>query len=257
VVLIDAAAGIAAGKALDIQQMGAISGFHTRLRGSSDVSDAIGSAVCVIADRATVSASADDGFPAIQALTQMVRNVPLVFAGTGDAHLMLRTVREAGYGRERVMGSCAEAFASAIRAIVALEARCAPAEVMLSLLGTPPEGFVVPWSEASIGGYLIERVLAPVQLARVQRRVTSLWPPRVYALSQAAAIVAEGVIHSTRRGLHVLAILDGEFGARGQVSAVPAFVATTGIVGTRTPSLSTRERVLLETALQADVRVQQ
>jgi hypothetical protein len=49
--------------------------------------------------------------------------------------------------------------------------------------------------------------------------------------------------------VHVLAVLDGEFGVRGRVGAVPAFLATTGIVDTRSPSLSTRERVLLETVL--------
>ena len=42
VVLIDAAGSAAAGKALDIQQMGAITGFATQLRGSSDITDAIG-----------------------------------------------------------------------------------------------------------------------------------------------------------------------------------------------------------------------
>jgi malate dehydrogenase len=249
VVLIDTTGTVAAGKALDIQQMGAISGFHTQLRGSSDMTDAIGSAACVIADRAAPGSTEDDRFAAIRALAHAVRDVPLVFAGSGDAPLLTRTVSEVPYGRQRVMGSCAEAFASAIRAIVALEARCAPAEVMLSLLGTQPHGFVIPWSEATVGGYMLERVLAPVQLARVQKRVAGLWPPRPYALGLAAALVAEGVIHSTRRALHVLAVLDGEFGVRGQVGAIPAFLSTTGITGTRSPSLSTRERVLLDTAL--------
>jgi malate dehydrogenase len=249
IVLIDPAANAAAGKALDIQQMGAICGFHTRLRGSGDVSDAIGCGVCVIADRFSPASATDDSFVPIRELAQLLRDVPLVFASADAADLILRTARETAYRRQRVMGSCAEAFASAIRAIVALEARCAPAEVMLSVLGTPPRGFVVPWSEASVGGYLVERLLTPVQLTRVQQRVASLWPPRPHALGQAAALVADAVIHSARRAVHVLAVLDGEFGVRGRVSAVPAFVATNGIAGTRSPSLSTRERVALETAL--------
>ena len=125
----------------------------------------------------------------------------------------------------------------------------APAEVLLSLLGAPPDGFVVAWSEATVGGYLLERVLTPVQLTRIQQRVANLWPPRPYALGLAAAIVAESVVHSGRRSVHVLSLLDGEFGVRDRIAAIPAFVASTGIVGTRVPSLSTRERVLLETAL--------
>jgi malate dehydrogenase len=255
VVLIDPAVNAAAGKALDIQQMGAISGFHTRLVGSGDLTDAIGSGVCVIADpfRAAPPESNDEGFETIRSLTQMLRDAPLVFAGDRHAGLMLRAVRDARYARQRVMGSSTEAFASAIRAIVALEARCAPGEVMLSILGAPPKGFVVPWSEATVGGYLLERVLMPVQLARVQSRVANLWPPRPQALGMAAALVAESVMHSARRAVHVLTVLDGEFGVRGGVSAVPSFVGTTGIVGTRSPSLSTRERVQLETALASGI----
>jgi malate dehydrogenase len=251
IILIDPQATAAAGKALDIQQMGAVIGFATRLRGSGDVTDAIGASVCIVADRFGPPSSewtGDEGFAVVAGVARAVRDVPVVVAST-QIDLLSRVVRDGPYARQRVMGSCAEAFASAIRAIVALEARCAPAEVMLSVLGTPPDGVVVPWSEATVGGYLVERVLTPVQLTRVQRRVTNLWPPRPYALGFAAAIVAEAVVHSARRSVHVLSVLDGEFGVRGRVAAISAFVASTGIVGTRAPSLSARERVQLETAL--------
>jgi hypothetical protein len=62
-------------------------------------------------------------------VARALRDVPIVFA-SARTDLLLTTVRDAPYARQRVMGSCAEAFASAIRAIVALEARCAPAEVL-------------------------------------------------------------------------------------------------------------------------------
>src|SRR5688500_17956803 len=49
--IVDAHAGAAAGKALDILQSSAIDGFHARLEGSDDVTRAAGCHVCVIADR--------------------------------------------------------------------------------------------------------------------------------------------------------------------------------------------------------------
>jgi malate dehydrogenase len=251
IVLIDPRASAAAGKALDIQQMGAVIGFATQLRGSGDITDAIGASVCIVADwfgSPSPEWADQEGFALIAGTARAIRDVPIVFASTHSGWLS-RTVREAPYRRQQVMGSCAEAFVSSIRAIVALEAQCAPAEVLLSLLGAPPDGFVVAWSEATVGGYLLERVLTPVQLTRIQQRVANLWPPRPYALGLAAAIVAESVVHSGRRSVHVLSLLDGEFGVRDRIAAIPAFVASTGIVGTRVPSLSTRERVLLETAL--------
>ena len=52
VLLIDPQGQVAAGKALDIQQSGAISGFTTRLEGATDPTRVVGCSVCVVADRA-------------------------------------------------------------------------------------------------------------------------------------------------------------------------------------------------------------
>ena len=51
ILIVDAAAGVAAGKALDILQSGAVSGAHTRLEGTDDLTRVVGAAACVIADR--------------------------------------------------------------------------------------------------------------------------------------------------------------------------------------------------------------
>ena len=107
----------------------------------------------------------------------------------------------------------------------------------------------MPWSEASIGGYAVHRVLSPAQLARVEARAVRLWPPGPYALGLAAARVVEAILGSSRRAFNVLTVLGGEFGVRDRVGTLPAHMAAAGIVHTRTPVLNTRERVQLETAL--------
>ena len=107
----------------------------------------------------------------------------------------------------------------------------------------------MPWSEASIGGYALERVLSQVQLRDVEARVARLWPPGPYALGAAAARVVEAVLHASRRSYNVLTVLDGEFGVRNRLGTVPALLASRGIVHTRVPALNTRERVQVETAL--------
>jgi malate dehydrogenase len=254
VLLFDSAAGPAAGKALDILQSGAVDGFHTRLEGTDDPSRILGASVCVIADRFGPPRGewqGEDGFAHIVGLRPFMGDSPLVFAGATQAPLLFLAAREGRIARERLIGSAPEALAAAVRAIVAVEARCSPAEVMLTVLGTPPAGFVVPWSEASIGGYSLEHVLAPVQLVRIEARAARLWPPGAYALGLAAAIVVEGIVSSARRAFSVLTMLGGEFGVRDRVGALPVLMSTDGIVHTRVPSLSTRERVLLETALGA------
>lgn len=253
--LIDAAGSAAAGKALDIQQSGAIEGFDTQLGGSADTSRAIGCDVCIVADRFGAGSpewQGEDGFAHLSRIAETIPDTPLVFAGALQAPMIAQLAREAGLPRQVLIGSAPEAFVSAVRAIVAMEARCSPAEVTLTVLGTPPAGFVIPWSEASIGGYRLEQVLTQVALTRVAARAVRLWPPGPFALGQAAACVAAAVLESSRRAFSVLTPLNGEFGVRGRIGTVPAVLASPGIVHTRVPSLSVRERVELETALSRE-----
>ena len=242
----------ASGKALDIRQSGAIGGFHTQLDGTDDWSRATGCTVCVIADRFAPGSpewQGEDGLAMIRQLAPACNDAPLVFAGVMQSDLIAASVREARVERRRVIGSASEALSAAIAAIVAMEAGCSPDEVSLAVLGAPPGSFVVPWSDASIGGYALDRALSQVQLTRIERRVARLWPPGPYTLGAAAARTVDAILDASRRSYNVLTVLSGEFGVRGRVGTLPALLASGGIVQTRVPSLNTRERVQLDTAL--------
>jgi len=252
VLLVDAVGDAAAGKALDIQQSGASARFHTRLDGTGDESRLTGCTVCVIADRFGAHAGewqGEDGLSMLTRIAPCLADAPIVFAGASQVELLSRAADDTRIRRERLIGSSPEALASAITAIVAMEAGCSPREVMLMVLGTPPAGFVVPWSEASIGGCGMQRVLSQVQLARIEARAVRLWPPGPYTLGTAAARVTEGILSNSRRSFSVLTQLEGEFGVRNRAGALPARLAARGIVQTRVPELSTREHVRLQTAL--------
>jgi malate dehydrogenase len=249
--LIDAAAAAAAGKALDIQQMGAIDGFHTRLDGTADESRATGCGVCVIADRFGKTSGewqGDEGLAMLTRLAPYLGDAPVVFAGASQADLLLAAARDVRLPRRRLIGSAAEAFASAVCAVVAIEARCSPRDVAVTVLGAPGS-FVVPWTEASIGGYALDRVLTPVQLTRIEARAARLWPPGAYTLGMAAARIVEAVVEASRDSHSVLTVLAGEFDVKDRVGALPVLLASHGIAHRRVPTLSTKERVLLETGL--------
>jgi malate dehydrogenase len=252
IVVIDAAVKAAAGKALDIQQAGAIAGFHTRLDASADESHLVGCTAVVIADRFAPSSpewQGEEGLAFIKRLAALTAEVPIVFAGTNQAALIDASSREGQIPARRLIGSSTEALASAVRGMVALEAGCAPDEVSIAVLGTPSASFVFPWSDASIAGYALERVLSQVQLRRIEARVARLWPLGPYALGAAAAHVVDALLAASRRSYNVLTVLGGEFGVRNRVGTVPALLSASGIVHTRVPALNTRERVQLETAL--------
>jgi malate/lactate dehydrogenase len=251
VMLVDAAGDVAAGKALDIQQSGGVAaGFRTMLASTDDFTRVTGAAVCVIADRSGKTASewkGEEGLAMLGRVVPFLSGAPLVFAGAQQAELMLHASREGAIPRKRLIGSAPEAFASALRAIVAVEAQCSPKEVMLAVLGSPP--FVVPWSEASIGGYAMDRVLSQVQMTRIEARAARLWPPGPYTLGAAAARSVEAVLTSARERLCALTMLGDEFGARNRIGAMPVLLNEHGIADVRVPALNTRERVLLETSL--------
>src|SRR3954470_12502710 len=111
ILLVDTAAAAASGKALDIQQSGAIDGFHTRIEGTADVSRVAGSAVCVVADRFGSGGEwrGEEGLAHLSRLAPYVGDGVLLCAGVLQADLLSGAVREAGYRRERVVGSAAEA----------------------------------------------------------------------------------------------------------------------------------------------------
>jgi malate dehydrogenase len=246
------AGNVAAGKALDIQQAGAIESSHTLLEGSADLSRAVGAAVAIIADRSGRPSSewqGDDGLAMLRQLVRYTGESPLVFAGASQAGLLLAAAREIHIRRERLIGSAPEALCGAVKSMVAIEAQCSPTEIGLTVLGAPSRGFVVSWSEASIGGHALERVLTQAQLTRIEGRLAHLWPPGPYALGLSASRVTEALVSSSRRAFSVLTPLDGEFGVRGKVGVLPAILSPRGIVVTRVPTLNTRERVQVENAL--------
>lgn len=252
VVLIDNKGDAAAGKALDIQQSGAVDGFHTRLQGTADETRVIGCSVCVIADRLGVTPAEwqdDDGLGLVARIDRYLAGAPIVFAGAGQTDLLAKAANELHVPRARLIGSSPEAFASAIKAIVALEARCSPREVMLTVLGRPSKGFVVPWSEASVGGLALPGVLSQARIARIEARANQLWPPGPNTLGAAAAAVTEAILRTSRRSFSVLTWLEGEFGIRRGAGILPVRLGAGGIAGVKTLNLASREQVQIQTAL--------
>lgn len=253
VLLIDLNGQVAAGKALDIQQAGAIAAFATRLEGATDPTRVAGCSVCVVADRAGQPSSEwrrDDGLETVARFVRDAGTAPVVFAGSGQESLIRALATEVRVQRRRLIGSAPEALVAAVRAMVAIEAGCSVTEVSLSVLGRAPRGIVVPWVEASVAGYALEKVLTQAQLARVEARLPRLWPPGPYTLGLAAAEVVDAIVRSSRRPRCVTAVLEGEFGARGQAGAIPAYLGPSGIERTAVPALNTRERVQVEAALE-------
>jgi malate dehydrogenase len=249
--LIDEKGRVAEGKALDIAEAAPVEGFATQLSGSTDWAAAAGAGVIVVADRFGGGEwSGEDGLQLLRQLARSAQTAVLVCAGASQRELIDRGVCELRIGRGRLVGSAPEALAGGARALVALAANGSPRDVSLSVLGIPPSHTVIPWEDATLGGFALTRLVNEPTRRRVAARVTALWPPGPYALASAAALVIDAIAGRTRRLASCFIAPDTTAGVRARTAAMPVRLGPAGIVEIVSPSLSVVERVALENATQ-------
>ncbi len=262
IVLVDDAAGPASGKALDQMQAAPIDGYSAHISGTGDEAAVIGATCIVIADRfgpPSEEWAGDTGLALLGRVTAMAPGAPIICAGAGQLALVERGVHELGIGRRRVFGSAPEALRAAVTAMTALEAGCSPADVSLAVVGRPPGGWVVPWDEAAIGGRAATRVLSAPALLRLDDRIVRLWPPGPRTLGGAAARLVSIALSRSPRRISAFVVpdpfsasvrQDREPELSRRAAALPVVLGPSGIAHVDVPTLSTRDRVRLDTALQ-------
>ena len=215
--LIDAAAGVAAGKALDILQANPVEASATRViaptvsaasgaaaPGVADLSALAGASVIVIADEVgppVKEIQAEAGLALLGRVRSVNAVAPIVCAGASQAWLVALGTAELGIPATHLVGSAPLALVAALKALVALELNGSAQEVSLTLAGLPPQAVAVPWQTASVNGESLERLLDASALRRIESRIRYLWPPGPYALAAAAARMTEGLIAGSRQTL--------------------------------------------------------
>jgi malate dehydrogenase len=250
IVLIDKAASVAAGKALDIRQSGPLERFETRLEGTDDLTAIMGAAIVVLADEH--GAGEWTGDAALQLLGRVQEYSPrsvIIAAGASQRDVLRMAVTERDLAAVRLIGSAPVAATGAARALTAIEACASATDVSLSVIGAPP-GWVVAWSEGSIAGSTIVQAMSPAAIGRVEARLRASWPPGAYALASAATAVVHAALTASHRRLSCF-VADLEQPRRSRFIALPALLGPGGLQATHMPALGPRERVALDALLGA------
>jgi malate dehydrogenase len=250
--IVDDAATVAAGKALDIAQAAPIDRYATRVTGGDDLSAVVGAAVIVIADvhgPTSTEWQDDAGLGLVKRIAGLNQVAPIVCAGARQASIIERGVRELGMARTRLFGTAPEGLRAAIIGMTALEADASPADVMLSVVGRPPSDFIVSWDEASIAGRAATSVLSPPAITRLDARLPRLWPPGPTTLAGAAVRGIHAALSRSPRVLSALVAVDRTEGEHGRVVVLPITLQPSGIASLVAPSLSIRDRVRLDSVL--------
>lgn len=247
--LIDEAATVAAGKALDLRQTGPISGTDTRLSGLDDPLAAVGADAIVIADaHGDGPWTGDRGLALVRRLRAAGATAPLVFACPDQTWLVEAAVRELGMPADGVVGTAAAAIAGAARALVALEVNGSGVDVSLHACGRPP-ACIIAWSSATIGGSAVADRVSAHRLRAIAAQVAVLWPPGPYAIAAATVPVVEGLLSGTRRDTPGVVVLGGEFGQRGVACLLPLALGNGRVQARGVPSLSPQERTAVLNSL--------
>lgn len=243
--LIDPDEAVARGKALDIQQSGPVEGFSTRLTAYGSIHAAAGADAIVFADAVSGAEHAGEaGLALVRHLTAAGADAPSVFAGATQRELMSRVAGELHIPSSRVIGSSPVALAASLRALCAVVLDTSAVEISLNVVGVPPRDVVVAWQEGSVSGQPLPAVMGAHEIAALQARVASLWPPGPYALASAAARVAEALCLGSRRQFSCFVDV-----GRARIAAMPVELRRGGIRRIIEPSLTTQERIALENAM--------
>jgi len=237
--LIDGSAGVAAGKALDIQQAGPVERFDVPVTTGDNELSAVSSAVIVVADdSANGTWEGERGLSLVQRLVRAGTSATFVFAAPSHVWLMEKAYREAAVPADRLVGTAPSAMVAAVRALAGLE--LGVASVQLTVAGRPPV-LVVGWSSATTDGTLLTGRVPAHRLFAISRALPKFWPPAPYAIASATAQVIEGLVCGARRLLPALTIVDGDLGVRGAAVMLPLELGRGRVLRHVMPSLSAQE----------------
>jgi malate dehydrogenase len=249
ITLVDAAAGVAAGKALDIQQTGPIDRIDVHISAETDLLSAAGASVIVLADAVGSGEWKDDrGLALVDRLMRAGTTAAFVFAGPNQTTLMRAASRELGVAGDRMVGTAASAVVGTVRALVGLEADGGGTGVSVTVGGRPPT-FVVAWSSATISGSLVTDRVPAHRLLAVAQSLRRFWPPSSRAIAAPTTRIVEALVGGSRDLHQAITILDGEFGSRGGVGMMPLSIGPGRVLARVMPSLSPQERTEIESRI--------
>jgi malate dehydrogenase len=247
VVLVDIVENLPQGKALDINQAGAVLGYEPTVIGSNGYDETGDSDVVVITSGKPRSPgmSRDDLITTNQGIVasvteQAVARSPgaIVIVVTNPLDAMCHVAKDvSGFPKERVFGQAGVLDTARFVTFIAWESGSSAKDVSTMVLGGHGDQMVGVVSATSVGGKPLSELVSKDRLeALVQRTAvgggevvellgTSAW----YAPGAAVAQMVDSVLLDQKRILPTTALLEGEYGVEGLYMGVPVKLGTAGV----------------------------
>jgi malate dehydrogenase len=269
VILVDIKENLPQGKALDINQMGAVLGFEPNVVGSNGYDETAGSEVVVITAGLPRSPgmTRDDLVSTNEKIVKSVTEQ--VVAASPDAILIVVSnpldamchvaKNVSGWPKQRVFGMAGILDTARFSAFIAWETRSSVKDVTATVLGGHGDQMVPVVSATTVGGIPLTKLAAPDRIdAMVQRTRkgggeivdllgTSAW----YAPGAAAAQMVDSICLDEKRVLPCTAYLEGEYGIDGLYMGVPVKLGREGVEEIVELDLNEQERGWLDESAAA------
>jgi malate dehydrogenase len=269
VVLVDIKEGLPQGKALDINQMGAVLGYEPNVVGSNGYEDSAESDVVVITAGVprTGDMSRDDLVSINEkivvqvveaAAVQSPEAILIVVSNPLDA--MCHVAKSvSGWPKERVFGMAGILDSARFSTFIAWETGASVKDVTAMVLGGHGDQMVPVVSATTVGGVPLRRLASEDAIqAMVERTAkgggelvkllgTSAW----YAPGAAAAQMVDAIMLDEKRMLPCTVYLEGEYGIEGLYMGVPARLGRGGIEEVVELELSEDEQTMLNESADA------
>jgi malate dehydrogenase len=269
VVLTDIKEGLPQGKALDINQMGAVLGYEPSITGSNDYAATAGSDVVVITAGLPRSPgmSRDDLVTTNEKIVKEVTEK--VVAQSPDAILIVVSnpldamchvaKNVSGLPKERVFGQAGILDTARLQTFIAWETGSSVKDVTAVVLGGHGDQMVSVISGTTVGGVPVRKLVSEQRLGELVERTakgggevvqllgTSAW----YAPGAAAAQMVDSVVLDEKRVLPCTAYLEGEYGIDGLYMGVPVRLGSKGVEEILEVDLDDAEREALDKSADA------
>jgi malate dehydrogenase len=269
VVVVDIKEGLPQGKALDINQMGAVLGYEPNVVGSNGYEESAGSDVVVITAGVprTGDMSRDDlvstnekivGQVTEAAIAQSPDAILIIVSNPLDA--MCHVARNvSAWPKERVFGMAGILDTARFSTFIAWETGASVKDVTAMVLGGHGDQMVPVVSATTVGGIPLRKLASEDAIqAMVERTAkgggelvkllgTSAW----YAPGAAAAQMVDSIMLDEKRVLPCTAYLEGEYDIDGLYMGVPVKLGRDGIEEIVELELSENEQTMLNESADA------
>ena len=270
VVLVDIAAGVPQGKALDITQAGPICGYSTRVVGTNGYDETAGSAVAVITSGIPrkpgmsrdelLATNAKIVKSVVLELVPRSPNVILILV-TNPLDAMVHVARRvSGLPKTRVLGMAGVLDSARMRAFIAAELSVPGPDVDAMVLGGHGDTMVPLSRYTTVKGKLVSELMTKERLEAIVKRTREGGAEIVdllktgsafYAPSASAVDMVEAIMKDQKRVLPCAVLCEGEYGLKDVVVGVPVKLGRGGAEQVVEYELTAEEHAGLESSARA------